>query len=171
MCDAPAGITGFTLIEMLVVLLILGLFAGMVGAMARPNERALLEVEAERLAHLLNLAAEKSRASGKAIGWTSDGPGYRFWHYRQDTGWSEIGDDDLLRPRALREGMTIEGLRAQATQQRGAMRLEFIPYGPTPAFAVDMSFGSARYTVVTAPLREARAVPAGGESNGKMAPR
>ncbi|MGH8694384.1 MAG: prepilin-type N-terminal cleavage/methylation domain-containing protein, partial [Burkholderiales bacterium] len=56
-----ARIRGFTLIELLVVLLIMGLFAGLVSTLTRPDDRALLRVEAERLAQLLDLAAMQSR--------------------------------------------------------------------------------------------------------------
>ena len=69
-CQAP--ISGFTLLELLVVLLIMGLFAGLVGALAQPDERALLRFEADRLAQLLDLAAEESRLTGKPIAWTAD---------------------------------------------------------------------------------------------------
>src|SRR5512134_2732761 len=55
---------GFTLIELLVVLLIMGIMAGMIGAIVRPDDRALLRVEAERLAQLLELAATESRLTG-----------------------------------------------------------------------------------------------------------
>ena len=39
---------GFTLIELMVVLLIMGLFAGLVTTITRPDERALLRLEADR---------------------------------------------------------------------------------------------------------------------------
>ena len=64
-CNTAAGkIRGFTLIEVLVVLLIMGLFVGMVSAIVRPDDSALLRVEAERLAQLLDLAAAESRLTG-----------------------------------------------------------------------------------------------------------
>ena len=69
---------GFTLIEMLVVLMIMGLMVGLVSAIARPDDRALLQVEATRLAALLDFAAEHSRLTGKSIAWTANGPDYRF---------------------------------------------------------------------------------------------
>ena len=58
------GQRGFTLIELLVVLLIMGIFVGLVSTITQPDDRALVRVEAERLAQLLDLAATKSRLTG-----------------------------------------------------------------------------------------------------------
>ena len=82
---AGRNFRGFTLIELMVVLLIIGLFAGLVSTITRPDDRALLRVEAERLAQLLDLAATKSRLTGISIAWTADGPGYRFLQYNEET--------------------------------------------------------------------------------------
>jgi general secretion pathway protein H len=145
---------GFTLIELLVVLLIMGLCAGLVVAIAHPDDRVLLRVEAERLAQLLDLAAVESRLTGKPIAWTADGVHYRFWHWREDSGWSEAREDSL-RARSLPRGMAISDLRIEAMQPPGGMRLEF---GPDGALAYDfqMSLGAARYAVAASPLGEVR---------------
>jgi len=151
---------------MLVVLLIMGLFVGLVGTIAQPDERSRLQVEAERLARLLDLAATESRLTGKTIGWTSDGAGYRFWSGRPGSGWSEILDNDLLRPRALPPHTVISSLRVETLRPQGTMRLAFTPYGQTPAFAIEMSSGTARYAVVASPIGAIRAVPDEGASRG-----
>jgi len=129
---------GFTLIEMLVVLLIMGLFVGLVSSIAKPDDRALLRVEAERLAQLLDLAATKARLTGKSIAWTADGSGYLFWQFGDDAYWAEIRDDDSLRARTLPQGMTLSGLRIENMRPPEHMRLEFTPYGTTLAFSVEM---------------------------------
>lgn len=165
------GRQGFTLIELLVVLLIMGLFAGLVSTITRPDDRALLRVEAERLAQLLDLAATKSRFTGKSIAWTADGPGYRFWQFSEDTYWSEILDDDSLRARTLPQGMVIAGMSVENMRSLERMRLEFNAYGETPVFRVEMSLGDARCTVAGSPVGEVRVLPEQGKDNGELAQR
>jgi len=173
--NAAAGrVHGFTLIEVLVVLMIMGLFVGLVSAIVRPDDRGLLRVEAERLAQLLDLAAAESRLAGKSIAWTADGPGYRFWRMTGDAEasaegsaqWTEMRDSDLLRARTLPQGMMISGLQVEDTRALGAMRLEFSPYSPALSFSIEMSLGAARYAVAASPIGEVRVVPGEEISSG-----
>jgi len=143
-------ISGFTLIELLVVLLVMGLFAGLVGALARPDERTLLRFEAERLAQLLDLAAEESRLTGKPIAWTADVAQYHFWRWSEAAGWSEM-QDDPLRARSLRPGLSISGLRVEARRTEGGPRLEFNPHASL-AYDFQMSLGVAQLVVAGSPL-------------------
>ena len=171
-CNAVAGRTrGFTLLEVLVVLLIMGLMVGLVSTIVRPDDRGLLCVEAERLAQLLDLAAAESRLAGKTIAWTADGPSYRFWQMTEDDEWSEVRDSDLLRARTLPQGMLISGLQVENMPVHGAIRLEFTPDSPALSFNVVMSLGTARYAVAASPIGEVRVLPGEGESNGGLAQR
>lgn len=158
---------GFTLIEVLVVLLIMGLLAGLAGTLVRPDDRGLLRLEAERLAQLLDLAAAESRYTGNATAWTADGPGYRFWRMAGDADgpaqWAEIRDGDLLRARTLPQGMTVSGLQVENIPAHGALRLAFAPYGPTLSFSIEMSLGAARYAVAASPIGELRVSPGEGQ--------
>jgi general secretion pathway protein H len=146
--------SGFTLIELLVVLLVMGLFAGLVGALARPDERTLLRFEAERLAQLLDLAAEESRLTGKPIAWSADAAQYRFWRWSEAAGWSEA-QDDSLRARSLRPGLSISDLRIEAMRTEGDPRLELNPHGAL-AYSFQISLGAERYVVAGSPLGEVR---------------
>lgn len=170
-CSTAAGRTrGFTLVELLVVLLIMGLLVGLVSAIVRPDDRGLLRLEAERLAQLLDLAAAEARFAGKSIAWTADGRGYRFWQMTEDVRgfeygsahWSEIRDNDLLRPRMLPQGMMISGLQVENVPAHGAMRLEFNPYGQSLSFTIEMGLGAARFAVAASPIGEVRVLPGKG---------
>ena len=157
---------GFTLIEMMVVLLIMGLFVGLVSSIAKPDDRAMLRVEAERLAQLLDLAATKARLTGRSIAWTSDGPGYLFWQFGDDAYWAEIRDDDTLRARTLPQGMTLSSLRIENLRPPEQMRLEFNPYSATLSFSVEMAFGAEHFTVTGSPIGEVRVLPEQEKHNG-----
>ena len=152
--SAPGICRGFTLIELLVVLLVMGLFAGLVGALARPDERSLLRFEAERLAQLLDLAAEEARLTGRPIAWTADAAQYRFWRWSEAAGWSEM-QGDSLRARSLRPGLSISGLSVEARRTEGGLRLEFNPHASL-AYDFQMSLGVAHLVVAGSPLGEVR---------------
>ncbi|HEX7813051.1 MAG TPA: GspH/FimT family pseudopilin [Burkholderiales bacterium] len=168
MCSPGKG-RGFTLIEMLVVLLIMGLLVGMVSTITQPDDRALLRVEAERLARLLDLASLQSRLTGRSIAWTADGPGYRFWQFNDDTYWAEIRDDDTLRARTLPQGMVIAGMRLENLRPAKNLRLEFNPYGAASSFRIDMALGTALSTVAGSPIGEVRVLSEEEKENGEAA--
>lgn len=165
----PARDSGFTLVEVLVVLLLMGLFVGMVTVITRPDDRALLHVEARRLATLLDFAAATSRMTGKSMAWTVDGAGYRFWRFHEDAGWAEVRDEDSLRARTLPQGMVISGLVVESMRPQGVMRLQFIPYAPPLSFTIEMSLGAERYAVAGSPVGEVRELPSAGPTNADMA--
>ena len=147
-------ISGFTLIELLVVMLVMALAAGLIGALARPDERTHLRVEAERLAQLLYLAAEESRLTGSPIAWTASAAQYQFWRWSDAAGWSEA-HDDALRPRLLRPGLSISDLRIEAMRTEGGPRLEIRPHAAL-AYDFQLSLGAERCIVAGSPLGEVR---------------
>ncbi|MBE0621374.1 MAG: GspH/FimT family pseudopilin [Burkholderiales bacterium] len=160
---------GFTLIEMLVVLMIMGLFIGLVSTITRPDDRALLKLEAERLSQLLDFAVTEARLTGKSIAWTADESGYRFWRSGDDALWTEIRDSELLRARTLPQGMSVSDFRVENMRPQGPMRLEFTPQGSSLAFTIDVSLGAEHYAIIGSPVGEVRVVPGGGSTNGEVA--
>ena len=160
---------GFTLIEMLVVLMIMGLFVGLVSTITRPDDRAVLQLEAERLSQLLDFAATEAQLTGRSIAWTADESGYRFWRAGDDGVWAEIRDSELLRARTLPQGVAVSGFRVENMRPQGAMRLEFAPQGSPLAFTVGMSLGAARYAVRGNPVGDVRVVPGEGRTDGEVA--
>jgi general secretion pathway protein H len=143
---------GFTLIEMLLVLLGVGLVAGLISVIAQPDDRTRLRSEAERLAELLDLAATESRLTGQAFAWTAEASQYRFWRQGADAGWTDPGE--ALSARGIPAGMALTGLRIEA-MPAAAMRLEFDPYHSV-AYEIHLSLGEARYAVVGSPVGQVR---------------
>jgi len=160
---------GFTLIEMLVVLMIMGLFLGLVATITRPDDRAVLRLEADRLTQLLDFAAAEAQLTGKAIAWTADASGYRFLRLGDDSAWSEIREGELLRARTLPQGVAISGFRVENMRPQGPMRLEFAPQGASLAFTIAMSLGTERYAVAGSPVGDVRAIPGDGNVHGDVA--
>lgn len=164
-------IRGFTLIEMLIVLMIMGLLVGLISVSVRPDDRGLLRVEAERLAQLLDLAIAESRLAGQPMAWTAEATRYRFWRMNGEGEWSEVRDSELLRSRTLPQDMKIAGMQIEHAPMGGAMRLEFSPYGLNRIFAVDMVLGAARWTVAASPIGEVRVLAdEGAPGNARALP-
>ena len=75
---APSHFSGFTLLELLVVVAIMALATAGVGLALRDNGGVLLQREGERLAALLEAGRAQSRASGVAVRWRADAQGFHF---------------------------------------------------------------------------------------------
>jgi general secretion pathway protein H len=93
---ARSNAAAFTLVEMLVVLAIIGIAAGVVSLSVAPSEQRLVLEEGERLAVLFRLAQDEARVSGRPVSWQADTRGYRF--FSGDTLRGNTPDDPL-RPR------------------------------------------------------------------------
>jgi general secretion pathway protein H len=89
--------TGYTLLELLVVLVILGIVAGAVSMSVAPSEHRRMTHEVERLAALFRLAHDETRVSGQSIAWRADTDGYQFEVDGRVRGSDVPGDP--LRPR------------------------------------------------------------------------
>ncbi len=90
---------GFTLLELMVVLVIIGICtAGIglgLGSLLDPARQ--LRQEAERLAQRLQVARDEARIDGNTVRWQADADGYHFSR-REGSRWVEVQRDDLLRP-------------------------------------------------------------------------
>jgi general secretion pathway protein H len=91
---------GFTLLELLVVLVIVGITLGIISFNAMPSPRQALQNEAQRIALLLQLARDEAIVRDRAIAFEVDAEGYRFLQ-REEKSWQPLPSDDLLRPRAF----------------------------------------------------------------------
>lgn len=70
--------SGFTLIELMVVLVIVGIATAAISLSARPDPTGLLRQDAARLARLLEIAQGEARVRGTPILWQPSAKGYRF---------------------------------------------------------------------------------------------
>ena len=93
---------GFTLAEILVVLIVIGLAAGLAYAHFDTDPRRTVERESQRLAAALEHAALLAQWKDETLGVSASGNAYRFW--RQPAGgstWQPVSTDDVLQPRVL----------------------------------------------------------------------
>lgn len=98
---ARGSASGFTLVELLVVMVIIGITLGLATLNAIPSPRQDLENEAKRLALLLQLARDEAIVRNRLVAFEANGERYRFM-VRNDTGWEPVTRDDLLRERGFK---------------------------------------------------------------------
>ena len=113
---------GFTLLEMLVVLAIAGIIAGMASLTLTRNPHHDLREEAGGLALLFESANDEAQVRGQALAWKADTEGYRFLEHDVDA-WRPLADS-LYAPRhwsAPLSSVTIH----YANGHQNASQLEF----------------------------------------------
>ncbi|PQP04091.1 type II secretion system protein GspH [Pseudomonas frederiksbergensis] len=91
---------GFTLIELMVVLVIIGIASAAISLSIKPDPLHLLRKDAERVAQLLQVAQAEARADGRPITWQGDAKGFHFSRRNdRDQGFDHFDNDPQLRPR------------------------------------------------------------------------
>ncbi|WP_120344605.1 GspH/FimT family pseudopilin [Paraburkholderia fungorum] len=86
---------GFTLLEMLVVLLIAGLLLAVVGLAPTRNRNTDLTEEAQRLASMFESALDEAQVRSSPIAWQPVGGGYRFLRRAANGTWQPLADSVL----------------------------------------------------------------------------
>ena len=89
---------GFTLLELLVVMVLFGLLISMVSINIAPDPRQDLSREAQRIGQLMSISADESRIRQQPIVWEADLKGYRFVSQVGGDRQLIVGDD-MLRER------------------------------------------------------------------------
>ena len=101
---------GFTLIEILVVVAILAIAAGLVVVAAVPDEAGVLRRESQRIGGALEHAAAAAAVRAETLGVDAAGPELRFWRRAEGTdAWVPVTDDDVLAARTLPAPLALQG--------------------------------------------------------------
>ncbi|MFM0201140.1 GspH/FimT family pseudopilin [Paraburkholderia fungorum] len=95
---------GFTLLEMMVVLVIAGILVSLTALTMNRNPRTDLNEEAQRLALLFESAGDEAQVRARPIAWQPFEGGFRF-DMRTEDGWRPLRDE-LLGPRSWEGGVT-----------------------------------------------------------------
>jgi general secretion pathway protein H len=104
---APRLMAGFTLIEIMVVLLIVAITIGMVGVNLQRGDNHRVQEEADRIVILLQAAREEAILQGQVFAVQFSNDGYRFLRLNTKGKLELIEQDDVLSPRSLPDGVTL----------------------------------------------------------------
>lgn len=120
---------GFTLVEILVVIVVLAIAAGVAVVAWDGSDRDRATREARRLAGALEHAAARAQVRAETLGASAEGAHWRFWRRDVDTGrWAPVADDDVLAAHALPDAMRVVP-KSYAGQEIGAGAI--VPLRPT----------------------------------------
>ena len=147
--DTRRAAGGFTLVELMVVMVIIGITLGLVSLNAIPSPQQHLQNEAQRLALLLQLARDEAIVRNRLVAFEADGERYRFL-VRNETRWDPVTGDDLLRERAFKNAPVSLLLEPAGTGAGGPDKPLRITFGREPVdkpFLLTLSSGDARVAI------------------------
>jgi len=137
---------GFTLVEVMVVMVIIGVTLGLVSLNAMPSPRQNLQNEAQRIALLLQLARDEAIVRNRLIAFEADGEHYRFL-VRNETRWDPVTQDDLLRERAFKSAPVVLLLDPPGAGAANPLRITFGREPVDKPFVLTMAIGDDRVAI------------------------
>ncbi|MEO8136716.1 MAG: prepilin-type N-terminal cleavage/methylation domain-containing protein [Betaproteobacteria bacterium] len=147
---------GFTLIEMLVVLVIIGLGAGLVALQLGHDTGATLRQECERLRTSLEYAAQLAQWRREPLVWEADQQGYRFLRPDPKGEWREEVDAELAR-HVLPEALHVRATGPAGTPQ--PLRVLFRASGRNDPYAIVVDAAQGSWAIRADPLNRVVAGP------------
>jgi len=149
-----AACRGFTLVEILVVVVIVGITLSLVVVNFARDDKRVLADEAQRLALLLEHAHDEAIASSHLLSWAADAQGYRFAVATGPDTWTQLGGDEIFHAREWTRGVNFGGVRTMqdATTPAWAARLDFSPSGFNAPFEMQLSLGNSYALIAGDPL-------------------
>jgi general secretion pathway protein H len=144
---------GFTLVEILVVLVILAVAGGLAVMTLDRDERGTAAREAKRFAGALQYAASRAQWRNETLGVSADGREVRFWK-REPAGdrWLPLADDDVLSLHRLPEPLTAAALVYAGQRIPGNAVVPLRPTGRNEPYTFALATPAWRVVLAADPL-------------------
>jgi general secretion pathway protein H len=143
---------GFTLIEILVVVIVIAIASGIAIANLEGDDRGRMEREARRLASALEHAAALAQWQSETLGISAEGGGYRFWRRGSNDKWVGLDDDAVLAPHALPAEFSVTPVSYAGAPVPENAVLPFRPSGRNEPYALLLSNSAWSVLVAGDPL-------------------
>jgi general secretion pathway protein H len=141
---------GFTLLELVVVVLLLSIMLGLVAVNLNSDDSGELRDEAQRLALLLNTAQQDAILEGQVLALVLEPGGYHFMRLTDAGTLQPITRDELLRARELPAGTKISAVEVagrETTETKKPNGIVLQPSGELDEFTITLQKGSMRWHV------------------------
>lgn len=140
----PSG--GFTLLEVLIVLVIAGIMLGIVSFNVMQDEHRQLEHDAQRIALLLQLARDEAIVRNRPIAFEAEADRYRFLLYEEKS-WQVLKQDDMLREREFKRSPVTLSISPPLSEFEGPLRIVFGREPVDKPFTLTLEVGDAQTTI------------------------
>lgn len=137
---------GFTLLELLVVLVIVSITLGFVSFTAMPSEQQILQNDAQRIALLLQLARDEAIVRNRPIAFEADIARYRFLMF-EDNVWQALKQDDILREREFKRSPVTSSISPAPVGQATPLRIIFGREPVDKPFVLALATGASQVAI------------------------
>jgi len=137
---------GFTLLELLVVMVIVSVTLGMVTLNTTSNGQQALQNDAQRIALLLQLARDEAIVRNRPIAFEVDAERYRFL-LREGNAWLALAQDDLLHEREFKQSPVAISISPPSLWQAAPLRIVFGREPVDKPFVLTLAAGGAQAAI------------------------
>ena len=146
--------SGFTLLEVMVVVFLIALTVGIVSVNFRHDSSQIVETEARRFVALVDQMCQESITQGRVFALTEEGATAYKFVISDNAEWQSVTQDDIFRLRQLPEGisLTLDVEDTAPDEDQAYLRCE--PDGFMTPFSAIFDLEGVRYRVVTNEMRK-----------------
>ena len=128
------------------VLVIIGITLGTVSFNAMPDERQVLQNDAQRIALLLQLARDEAIVRNRPIAFEADSERYRFLLHEDNT-WQALKEDDMLREREFKRAPVILSISPPSAEHATPLRIIFGREPVDKPFVLTLATGDSHIAI------------------------